>query len=199
MNYKSVCIVGVDGTGKTSTVEMLSSSLGAERTVVQYMGARQWETPMAKKYVENNSAHGMLNTIRWLYAYIHEMYYRANKYRNEKKLVIFDRYAYEHVVSREQLDLGWKGNLVLAILRFFLVEMFPKPNLTFYLICPIDISIKRKADITSQDEVDALKNDKRILDSLYIGKQDVEVIDTNINSQSEVLEIMKRIIDSKLH
>ena len=48
INIKSVAVLGVDGTGKSTVVRALQDYFGAERTVVQYMGLKDWETFFAR-------------------------------------------------------------------------------------------------------------------------------------------------------
>lgn len=187
MKYKSICIVGVDGTGKSSTIEKLQNLLGEDNVTVQYMGARLWETNLAKRNVEVQVHSFPLRAIMYTYSYVYEMYHRVFKHNKSSNIVVFDRYAYEHVYLRENEDNGFINRITNAIFRFFLIDIFPKPNLTFYLFCPIEISISRKGDIESNDEKEALIRNKRCLDNCYLHKKGVRVIDTSIHTQDVVL------------
>lgn len=194
MNFKSICIAGVDGTGKSSTVKNLCKIIGKEKSVVQYMGARQWESRLGIKYFVEDYYSGPFKPIMWVVSYIYEMYYRYYKHKGEGKIVIFDRYAFEHAVFRSDVENGFKGKLYSFIFKLAFLWFYPKPNKTFYLICPLEVSLSRKSDITTKQEIASLERNKRILDDFYQRRKGVVVIDTTKeNEESVISHIMSEI------
>lgn len=194
MKYKTICIVGVDGTGKSSTIESVVRTIGEDKACVQYMGAKQWETEVAQKSFVQRKYHFPFSTFMFLYAYIHEMYYRVNKHRKTGKIIVYDRYVYEHVLFREALARSIKEKVFNRILHFAFINCFPKPDKTFYLCCPLEVSLSRKDDMTTPLEIESLKRNKNILDDFYKGKTGVVVIDTSIIKQEDVIKtIIKEI------
>ena len=95
--------------------------------------------------------------------------------------------------------MGWKGKIIAYIFYIFLFRFFPKPDITFYLMCPLEESIRRKTDIKNVSQIDALKNDKKILDDLYRGKKNVIEIDTGVNDKVVVLRtIIDKLKENKI-
>ena len=200
MRYNSICVAGVDGTGKSSTIDMLKEQLGEDCVCVQYMGARLWETSVAQKYI-GASVLPKCNKIKMevmrIYALIYEMYYRVYKHRKTDKIVVFDRYASEQSIFREANSKGIFGKTASFFYTFFLLWLFPKPDLTFYLECPIEVSISRKTDINSKEEIEGLKRNKKLLDDFYENRHKVIVFDTSKDGQQLITQKIIGIIRDK--
>ncbi len=187
MRIKSICLVGVDGTGKSSMVEKLQEYYGKERAVVQYMGSRLWETPIAKKYLDGGRKGGSpFNKLMGILSLLYEMNYRVNKHRREKRIVIFDRYVDEKVLSFKSKKGGLNHKLILVLYTIFFKVFFYRPKITFYLTCPIEVSFQRKSDIVTDYEKQKLLRTKQILDNYYINRSDVVTIDSYKQNQEEV-------------
>lgn len=197
MSFKSICIVGVDGTGKSSTINCLAEKLSQDDSCIQYMGARLWETKLFKKYNEKLPTKNPFIVLIHTLAYIREMYHRYYKHKKDKNVVIFDRYAYEHALLREATDSGIKGKVLAFVYRMAFVWLYPKPGITVYLICPVETSLSRKSDISTKEQVDAFKNGKEILDDYYLNQKKVLVIDTSINQQGQVVDLILQDVRSK--
>ena len=198
MKFKSICVVGVDGTGKSSTIDLIKTLMGEDVICVQYMGARLWETQMAQDYI-GASNHPKCSKLKYVFmstfSHIYEMYYRVYKHRKINKIVLFDRYAYEQALFRRANSKGVYGKVMSFIYSFFLLWLFPKPDLTFYLKCPLDISIKRKTDINSKEEIEGLKRNKRLLDKYYENRKNVYVLDTSKESQQLITRHIVEIVN----
>ena len=186
--FKSISVVGVDGTGKSSTISLLQEKIGKDRSCIQYMGARLWETELILKYREKLPTKNPFIVLVYMYAYIREMYHRYYKYKGDSRIVIFDRYAFEHGLFAEENAKGFKGHLMAAILKFAFVNLYPKPSLTVYLTCPIEVTLQRKSDITTPKEIEAVKRGKEILDRFYTTCPGVVVMDTSIKNQESIVE-----------
>ena len=187
MKYKSICIAGIDGTGKSSAVENLRKRIGENKAVVQYMGAKQWESRLGVKYFIEDSFKGPFRPIMWVVSYIYEMYHRYYKYKGTDKIVIFDRYAYEHTIIRDDVGGGMKGKLFSFIYKCAFLWLFPRPVKTFYLVCPLELSLSRKSDIITKEEIANLNRNKKILDNFYKDRRGVVVIDTAKENKEEVV------------
>ena len=192
MNYKSICIVGVDGAGKSSVIEKIKMRLGEERVSVQYMGSREWETAFAKKYHEIIFSSRAKHPILVILSYIYEMYHRVEKHKGTNKLVVFDRYVDEQVLIRKKQRGGINKKVIVVLYTVFLQWLFHKPDAYFYLTCPVEVSVRRKDDISSEKEIQSLRNNKTMLDNYYMKKENVTVIDTSIYNQEETLNIILR-------
>ena len=191
MKIKSICVVGVDGTGKSSIVESLRKTIGDDKTIVQYMGSRQWESPLAIKYLTNGrKGGGVVKNLMTIVAFIYEMYYRVLKHRKESRLVIFDRYVDEKILSFKNKKGGLSHKVILFLYLFFLKWFFHKPRFSFYLTCPLEVSFERKTDIETEYEKQKLKITKEFLDVYYGEKEKTRVIDTSLLSQEETLRII---------
>ncbi len=185
IKYNSICVVGVDGTGKSTIVKMIADMFGNEAAVVQYMGQKNWETGIAKFFAEHPLK--VIRIVRPI-AIIVEYYYRVYKHNGSKKIVIFDRYVDEVMISlRDEVEL--KKRIAARIYKFFLGNRFYHPTITFYLTCDVEISLSRKDDINSYEQIEVLKKMKGKLDEYY--KKKIIVINTGLNSTEDTLKIIK--------
>ncbi len=194
MNYRTICIAGVDGTGKSSTIDEVVRRIGKDKAFIQYMGAKLWETEVARNSIERHKYFFPVSTVMFVYAYIYEMFYRINKHKKSGKIIVYDRYVYEHALLRSSVGTGYSGKIINSILSFAFLKCFPKPDITFYLCCPLEVSLSRKTDINTQQELDNLQRSKNILDDYYKGKNSVIVIDTSHTQQNEVVDIIMNTI-----
>lgn len=194
IRYDSICVVGVDGTGKSTIVKMIAEMFGDDASVVQYMGQKNWETGFAKVFAEHP-----LKVIRLVrpIAVIVEYYYRVYKHNGSKKIVIFDRYVDELMISLRD-ETEWKRRIVAKIYKLFLGNRFYHPTVTFYLTCDVGISLCRKDDIESKEQIDALKKVKGKLDEYYMNEKNV-VIDTGLNSIENTLMIIRNRLQRDQH
>lgn len=165
MDVQSICVIGVDGTGKSSIVEMLVSSLGEEKCVSQYMGMKLWETKLAKRFFAEEKRNVFYKLFR-VYVVIHELRYRVYKHRAEKRIIVFDRYADEQILYKKR-NQNRKNRMISLIYKFFLKDHFYQPTLVVYLFCDFACSLARKDDITSEEDISRLEQTKRLLDEYY--------------------------------
>lgn len=197
MKIKSTCIVGVDGTGKSSTIEQLKERLGEENVVVQYMGARMWETKLAQKYIGTEGRENLFRSIMIVTAFPMEMFHRVYKHRGTNKIVIFDRYVYEQIVVRKAKGGGLFNKIVTSIYSILFNRVMYKPGLTAYLKCPIETSLARKNDIQTREELDNLKRNKCVLDKYYTECKGTIVIDTSETSQNDVVNTILKAMKNR--
>lgn len=185
-SVKTICFVGVDGSGKSSTIELLRDQLGDKKVCVQYMGAKLWETKIGRKYHGHKIPHTWKNGVMFNLSLIYEMYYRVLKHHGEDKIVFFDRYVDELVIYRE----SGNNKIIAALYHIFFRWLFPRPEATFYFTCPIEISVKRKDDLSSEMAIGRLERNKKLLDGYYCKKKGVCVIDTSVLEQQRVVELI---------
>lgn len=188
MAFDSVCIVGVDGTGKSTLVKMVNEMFGRESSVVQYMGQKDWETKIAEIFVDHPRK--VFKFVRVI-AIVVEYYHRIHKHKTSEKIVIFDRYVDEIVLALRQ-GTTWKRRMIGVLLSCLFGNRFYQPTVTFYLTCDIETSVCRKEDINSEQQIEDLKKIKKRLDEYYMNKEGVIVINTSSNSIDETLGIIRK-------
>lgn len=177
--FKSICIVGMDGTGKSSIVNSIKERLQMEHNVrIQYMGCRNWEMSFLKD--DRNSA-----IQRLLLPF--EMYYRIEKYNNYYDLLVFDRYIDEQLITLKVN--GTYKDWILYCYYFIMYLPFRKPDLNIYLCCDVETSISRKNDITSE-QVSHFKEVKKNMDLHYNNKKNTLVLKTDEISLEEEFQLI---------
>ncbi len=187
--YGSICITGVDGTGKSTMVNKTRDLFPENIAVVQYMGLKSWETKFARMSFESN---GLLFRKFKRLATIHELRYRIRKYRSINKIVIFDRYTYEQYIENNLIKKSFKNAIINLLYKYFLFDHIHRPTITFYLSCSLETSILRKDDIVSSDDIHRLNRMKTLLDTYYINQEDIVVINTDEMLIDDTIEIIKK-------
>ncbi len=174
LSKKSICIIGVDGTGKTTTIENIQKIL-TDKAIVQYMGYKNFKTKKAKRYFSSNKK-GFVHQLRIFFILYYEMLYRYFECRFSNKIVLFDRYVDEIFINRNKFS-----KLVYKILFKY---MFPRPKIIYYLYCSSESSLSRKDDIEDKDKFKLMK--KRF-DKELLNNKKCKCINTDIKNEDEVL------------
>lgn len=186
----SVAVVGVDGTGKSTLVESLGRHYGA-RAHVQYMGFHSYTTLPARLF---NRMYKLYPLLRRLHLYTtlfmltswYEMRRRLRcAYRQEDKLILFDRYCWE---ANDNAD----SPFALRLSDFLFHRHFPSPTGVIYLHCPIGISLQRKDDILDKKWFVKMKEKT---DRNYMDRPDTLAIDTSANTPEQVMSMAVEYID----
>ena len=185
-----VSFMGVDGSGKSTLIELLRKKLKNKFRKIKYIHLRPYLILLDKSTVQANPHKSkktwpiLLNFFRilyWLIVYRFFFHLFAN---NSKQLIIFDRYAHDLMID----PIRYKFNLPINITKFIL-DLFPKPNLWIVLNAPIKVLEKRKKELSTKE----LK--KQIRSYLNFAKQRKNsiVVNTNNSIQSSLSQVIKKI------
>ena len=185
-----VSFMGVDGSGKSTLIELLRKKLKNKFRKIKYIHLRPYLILLDKSTVQANPHKSkktwpiLLNFFRilyWLIIYRFFFYLFGN---NSNQLIIFDRYAHDLMID----PIRYKFNLPNRITKFIL-NLFPNPNLWIVLNAPIKVLEKRKKELPTKE----LK--KQIRSYLNFAKQRKNsiVVNTNNSVQSCLSLIIKKI------
>ena len=172
---KSIALLGVDGSGKSTTVKALQNLLGT-KCCVQYMGFREMETSWGKEYYASGKRF-KFKLLPFIGIYL-EMWYRYLKNRfNNYKIIFYDRFPWE------AYDNGFGKYKVLYFVLFKL--LFPRPKKVYYLYCSVQTSLARKDDILNET---LFINMKERFDKKYKDKKSICSFDTDKLTTGEILD-----------
>ena len=167
-----IVFTGIDGSGKTTQVELLVKSLQKDGIEVSYVWSR-WEPFLLRPFIsmwKKNKSDGkgstkdfhaakdekqkLLNNpvIRYLWLLFFFIDYGFQIFRKirigllKRQLIISDRIFYDSVID-QAINLGKRKDWLLNSLDSFWSRIFfPKPDLVIYIDCPERIAFSRKTD-----------------------------------------------------
>ena len=184
---RSICILGVDGTGKTSVTIALKKYLG-QNSIIQYMGLHSYLTGYARsRYNAGNYKHSHVSAIINFTALYLEMWFRVICHWKGRKIIIYDRYAWE-------IMFNYKG-IKRALAKLLFKTLFPRPKLVLYLYCTIEVSLSRKTDIIDIAEFKGIKQE---YDREFMHCPGIIPIDTGSTDVHALLEQIIKILPKKL-
>lgn len=182
---KTVAILGVDGTGKSSVINLLSQKLGS-RCLVQYMGCRDFGSKTLDK-IELKERHNALDKLLKILIIYKCFWNRYLKSTRSQKIVLFDRYVHEVFINSLHTTCHPAQILVNLLYRV----LFPMPLVMVYLFCPVEISLSRKDDIV---DVSRFKNMKDRFDQYFLHDKRILSINTAEHKPEEIADAILKIL-----
>ena len=185
-----VSFMGVDGSGKSTLIELLRKKLKNKFRKIKYIHLRPYLILLDKSTVQANPHKSkktwpiLLNFFRilyWLIIYRFFFYLFGN---NSNQLIIFDRYAHDLMID----PIRYKFNLPINITKFIL-NLFPNPNLWIVVNAPIKVLEKRKKELPTKE----LKRQIRTYLNFAKQRKNSIVVNTNNSVQSSLSLIIKKI------
>ncbi|MCK4892236.1 MAG: hypothetical protein KAS78_06230, partial [Candidatus Pacebacteria bacterium] len=179
-----IALIGVDGSGKTSTIVELEKRLSCLKISIGYMGWKDFNFLPIKIYESSighkkwkNSNHNNLKSFGFfsLLVFYTELYVRYLKQViSGKDIVIFDRFFYDRL-TRTRSNFNYK-------LFNYLV---PSIDLVFYMTAPVEILYQRKKEGN-------VSNIKQMQYAFEKREKDIKYkhIDTNKYSYEKVVRII---------
>lgn len=173
---KTIAIIGVDGSGKSTLINQLQERLG-EKAVTKYMGSVRFEDKRIEEYAKKKSLSiiGVIRMQLLTYKCFWDRYKSAVK---SNKIVLFDRY-----VNERYINASGKYKVMNTILYKYL---FPKPSYIFYLYCSAETSLKRKDDIPDKSVFIAMKNR---FDDYYLDTKNCFCLNSDTHRAEELTDL----------
>lgn len=179
---KTIAILGVDGSGKSTAVENVSKYYG-EQCTVTYMGYTRFEDPKISQLEGRRFATPFIEFR--IYRCFWRRYFKGKK---AKQIAIFDRYVHEIFINAGK---GKYDRLRILLYKY----LFPMPSLLVYLHCPAEVSLRRKSDIPDPDVFMAMK--KRF-DNYFLGQKNVLCLDSGVLTPEEIADKICEYIDNPI-
>jgi len=171
---KGIAILGVDGSGKSTTIQYLKSVL-KDSCTVQYMGFREMETAFGKEWYSGPANQPFHRIKLYLGIYL-EMWSRYIKNAfHPHGITVFDRFpweAYENATGNGKL-----------IYYFLFHVLFPSPKRVYYIHCDAATAFQRKDDLGDKDAFIVKKNNA---DSRYLKRKNIPAFSSDDLSTQEI-------------
>lgn len=160
---KLIVILGPDGVGKTTFIDNLIPKLAQTLKVEpkdiikfhfrphilpnlrEFFSNKQTNMNIYKPYSEKpaNFLSSFLRLTYYTFDYIFGYFVKVLPKFRGQEMVVFDRYFHEFLVDSERSKI----KLPLFLRKFF-YTFVPKPSLTFVLLAPEEVILKRKSELS---------------------------------------------------
>jgi dTMP kinase len=173
---KLVCIVGIDGTGKTTLARNVAQALQREGVPAVYIYGRtypvisrllmtlgrkaflrandQWQDyrgyNTSKKQTMRNPLLAWVYTAAILLDYYVQIWLKLLPHLASQRVVVSDRYLYDTVISDLAVHLNYSAQQTDRAIRWGL-RFLPKPARTFLIDLPEELAFARKDDVPHID------------------------------------------------
>lgn len=204
---KLICIMGIDGSGKTTLSKSIIKEISGKKIKVEYRWGKfesglfkilimiknklvVHESDLTKNYEESLElkksifSKGMFSSIYEQFVlidYIFQMYLKISLPLKMGKTIVCDRYVYDTVVDLGK-DLSYSREAIIRRIDQ-LFAFLPPPDILFYIDVPEDVSMARKNDIPS---IQFLRDKKKLyleIRAYLEGKVDVIVLDGTLTKE----------------
>jgi thymidylate kinase len=171
-----ICLIGIDGSGKTTLAHGLVGWLGVRGQVYRYVYARflpilvrpiwriakwltrsRWdqrqgyaEYTARKRSMLKPGIFSRLHETSILVDYWFQILIKVSLPLRMGRNLVCDRYIYDTVVSDLAPDLGYSTVRVMEVVDRFLAAM-PKPDLVFLMDVPEAATLSRKMDVAAEE------------------------------------------------
>ena len=177
LNKKSIAIIGVDGSGKSTATNLLNNILD-DKCLVKYMGFKNYEINFVSKHFENEKSTAIykINSLIFQWLDIWKRYFET---RYLDKFIIFDRYPWEAAINYHGLSK------IICYIQYLV--FFPKPKKVYYLYCSYETSINRKDDIEDKEK---FKQMKEKFDKEYLNNKKIKSFSTDDYSTTDIINFI---------
>lgn len=213
-----ICLVGIDGAGKTTVAKALAEQLGQKGVNVAYVWGRREAfvlkpaISLAKRLLREpprSEAAGVYPLLKerrqrgifsrpfvrrlWAYAvtadYALRVSLRIRPLLRHKEIVISDRYIPD-LVADLAANFGWGPQEVQRALGLPLWHLFPRPYRYIYLSVPPEVGFTRKADGTSLEYLE----DRKMVYDLLAHRMGMAIIDAT-QPLEHVVKVVREAIE----
>ena len=193
-----IAFVGMDGSGKTTTIKNLKKNLTDKGFNVSVMNLGiyhkrskfmnilsklYWKfkrKKIIKREIEAGGSVKAPTTLKNILRFL-DMYLRYRKSKKRQGIVLYDRYFYDFIFYKEP-----------NMLTKLLVKIAPKPDLIFYLKADVNDLYKRKREYSVDFIKDAIKRMNK-----YINKLNLIEINTSKSKKIVRREVINKIFSSQ--
>lgn len=153
-----VTFEGIDGSGKTTQIELLKKSFASKKDVI--FTANPGETQLGKELRKillhrNDLKLSELNELFLFFTGIQDNYEKVIFASLSKKKVVFcDRY-YDSTIAYQGFGRGLDINKIIKLIE---ISALPEPDLTIFFRIDIDVFLDRAEKKGFKDKVESSKN-----------------------------------------
>lgn len=192
---KTVAIIGLDGSGKSTLSVSLKEyldQLNIDSAIVHFyhdnllykflkiLGFFSDSQNTTQKTIPSRSKPAIWGFLTWIDSYIQYAYART---RYNRRLIIFDRYFYDYLVSFKFLNI--KG---ISILR----KTIPSPTIAIWVACEPQTALRRKPENSLDFFVSGYESYKEIAK-----KYKMNIVDSTAGNWEEIFEQVLDILTKK--